>query len=119
MNSQQPETGQITLRLKLDIIKSLRILAVMRDASLNAIAEDFFLEGGLHATVDRELNRDGMEREKVVLNEPCEPAAIATVFQSTLHPGGVQKALEERGALGFSLDNKIIEKTDDKDDIPW
>jgi len=59
MNTTNPnfETGRITLRLTRDLIRDLRLLAVLLGTNQNALAEDLILKGGLQTTVDEKLNR--------------------------------------------------------------
>ena len=55
MTITTPDIGRITLTLKADTIKALRLLALLKDESQNDVAEALLLiAGGLHHAVDTE-----------------------------------------------------------------
>jgi hypothetical protein len=54
MTITTPDTGRITLTLKADTIKALRLLALLKDESQNDVAEALLIAGGLHSAVDNE-----------------------------------------------------------------
>lgn len=52
--SNTPDTGRITLTLKADTIKALRLLALLKGESQNDVAEALLIARGLHNAVDSE-----------------------------------------------------------------
>jgi len=54
MTITSPDTGRITLTLKADTIKALRLLALLKDETQNDMAEALLIVGGLHSAVDSE-----------------------------------------------------------------
>lgn len=69
--SNTPDTGRITLTLKADTIKALRLLAILKGESQNDVAEALLIAGGLHHAVDSEWSAGKPDQPK--------PAAAASV----------------------------------------
>jgi len=73
--SNTPDTGRITLTLKADTIKALRLLALLKGESQNDVAEALFIAGGLHKAVDNEWNAG---QTKPTATAPVEVMPVST-----------------------------------------
>lgn len=72
MITTAPETGRITLTLKADTIKALRLLALLKDESQNDVAEALLIAGGLHNAVDSEWSAGKVGEPKPVAMVPVQ-----------------------------------------------
>lgn len=84
MSLPMPDTGRITLTLTTRTIKALRLLALLKDASQNQVAEDLLIAGGLHHSVDSQWNAGKPADAPVSLPEP--PAPPMTTHASKAAP---------------------------------
>ena len=69
-----PETGRITLTLKADTIKALRLLALLKGESQNDVAEALLIAGGLHNAVDNEWSAGKSDQPKPTAPAPIQAA---------------------------------------------
>jgi hypothetical protein len=76
--SNTPDTGRITLTLKADTIKALRLLALLKDESQNDVAEALLIAGGLHNAVDTEWSAGKSDQPTPVTTAPIPQAAPTT-----------------------------------------
>lgn len=74
MNPTAPETGRITLTLSAGSIRALRMLAVLKRASQNAVAEFYLTQGGLHTALAKAL---GEQQFKKPAAEPAQAPSMA------------------------------------------
>jgi len=92
MSLTVPETGRITLTLKADTIKALRLLALLKGESQNDVAETLLIAGGLHNAVDCQWNAGKLAEVPVSVPEPPVAPLTIPVFQAApVPPSPLQK----------------------------
>ena len=127
MITTTPETGRITLTLKADTIKALRLLALLKDESQNDVAEALLIDGGLHSAVDSEWSA-GQTKPTATAPVQVMPAPVTTPTPAPLAPAPIPLAPPAPKPVSprDGWMPEIPKVTDDtevspylKDDVPW
>ena len=112
-----PETGRITLRLTTNLIRDLRLLAVLLGTNQNALAEDLILKGGLQSTVDKQLNRlPASDPSETEVAPECDLETQLTPLPPPPAMGAMPEA--DRPRLSILPILGIAPGAND-DDVPW
>ena len=111
MITTTPETGRITLTLKADTIKALRLLALLKDESQNDVAEALLIAGGLHSAVDSEWSAGKPEQPKPTATAPAPVQVMPTPVTTPMPP---KPASPRDGCMP-----EVPKVADDDEPSPW